>query len=51
MFSPHHSYNKLAQAQALYNMINVPNEITPTRIDEMEARVTYISIMTDLMEV
>ena len=51
MISPHRNYNELAQAQALYDMINVPNEITPTRIDEMEAQVTYISMMTDLMEV
>lgn len=51
MISPHRNYSELAQAQALYDMINIPNEITPTRIDEMEAQVTYISMMTDLMEV
>ena len=49
MIAPWKNYNELVQAQALYDMINVPNEIAPTRIDEMEAQLTYISMMTDLM--
>jgi hypothetical protein len=49
--SPHRNYSELAQMQALYDMINVLNEITPTRIDKMETQVTYISMMIDLMEV
>ena len=49
MVAPWKDYNELAQAQALYDMINVPNETAPTRIDEMEAQLAYISMMTDLM--
>ena len=49
MISPWKNYSELAQAQALYEMINVPNEVAPTRIDEMEAQLAYISMMTDLM--
>lgn len=49
MISPWKNYNELAQAQALYDMINVPNDFAPTRIDEMEAQLAYISMMTDLM--
>ena len=49
MASPWKNYNELAQAQALYDMINVPNDIVPTRIDEIESQVAYISMMTDLM--
>lgn len=51
MISPHRDYNELRQAQEMYDMINIPNEISPTRIDELESQVTYISMMTDLMEV
>lgn len=49
MVAPWKNFNELAQAQALYDMINEPNEIAPTRIDEMEAQLAYISMMTDLM--
>lgn len=49
MISPWKNYSELAQAQALYDMINMPNEIVPTRIDEMEAQLAYISMMTDLI--
>ena len=49
MIAPWKDYNELAQAQVLYEMINVPNEVAPTRIDEMEAQLAYISMMTDLM--
>ena len=51
MITPWKDYNELAQSQKLYDMINTPNEINPSRIDELEAQVTYISMMTDLMEV
>ena len=49
MIAPWKNYNELAQAQTLYEMINVPNEVIPTRIDELEAQLAYISMMTDLM--
>ena len=49
MIAPWKNYNELEQAQTLYDMINIPNEVTPTRIDELEAQLTYISMMTDLM--
>lgn len=49
MIAPWKNYNELAQAQMLYDVINVPNEIVPTRIDEMEAQLAYVVMMTDLM--
>jgi len=48
MISPHRNYNELRQAQEVYDMINVPNEILPTRIDVLEAQVAYVSMMSDL---
>ena len=48
MIAPHRNYDELHQAQELYDMINVPNDILPTRIDALEAQVAYVSMMSDL---
>lgn len=48
MISPHRDYTELRQAQEMYDIINVPNEILPTRIDALEAQVAYVTMMSDL---